>query len=459
MATLTARQRLSFAPTQRKVLFALASVVGLRMLGLFLVLPVFTLYGLQFTSSRFLVGFAFGSYGLTMAILQVPFGRLSDRIGRRKVLMLGMTLFSLGSFVCAVPHWFPPPLSITALIVGRLVQGGGAIVSVAFATVADYIEPERRSTAMAVLGIPIGAAFALGVIGGPVLAGLFGTAFLFWLTGFLGLGTDYLLVRYLGDEPCLGRQAPQASPVPAPYQPPESAFSPQPERLGTGPASLGSPPHGRVTTGARYGASTPAPLSEVLGNRPLLAFAAGGFLMNFFMASFFFHFPLIVTGQHHIKVTHYYAILLPMMIISGVTMFGFSQGADRGWGRPLAAFAYLIFLPSSLLLFEPAAAGLNPNRLAPVLIAGTLFYIGFTGLEPILPSLVSKAAPESAYGTALGLYNTSQFLGSFAGGAVAGALSHFSPAHTLGTLTVASLAGFVLMLASPSPRSPGRNSG
>jgi len=399
---LTARQRLSFSTTQKKVLFALASVVGLRMLGLFLVLPVFTLYGLQFTSSRFLVGFAFGSYGLTMAILQIPFGRLSDRIGRRKVLMLGMTLFSLGSFLCAVPHWFPASFSIGVLIVGRLVQGGGAIVSVAFATVADYIEPERRSTAMAVLGIPIGAAFALGVIVGPVLAGVFGTAFLFWLTGFLGLGTDYLLVRYLGDEP------PRAS--------------------------------------------APAPLPAILDNRPLVAFAAAGFLMNFFMATFFFHFPLIVTVQHHVKVTHYYALLLPMMVISGITMFGFSQGADHGWARPLAAFAFLLFLPSSVLLLEPAAAGLDPNRLVPVLIAGTLFYIGFTGLEPILPSLVSKAAPESSYGTALGIYNTTQFLGSFTGGPVAGGLSHLAPFYTLTTLAVASLAGFALMLASQPPR-------
>jgi len=159
-----------------------------------------------------------------------------------------------------------------------------------------------------------------------------------------------------------------------------------------------------------------------------------------------------VTGQHHVKLTHYYTLLLPMMLISGVTMFGFSQGADRGWGRGLAAFAYLIFLPSALLLFEPAAAGVDPSRLAPVLIAGTLFYIGFTGLEPILPSLASKAAPESAYGTALGLYNTAQFLGSFVGGAAAGALSHLPPSHTLVTLTVAGLVGFVLMLASRPSR-------
>jgi len=401
MAT-TLSRRLAFTSTQKKVLLALASVVGLRMLGLFLVLPVFTLYGLQFTSSRFLVGFAFGAYGLTMAILQIPLGRLSDRIGRRKVLVLGMTLFALGSFLCALPHLFPHSWQIWVLILGRLVQGGGAIVSVAFATVADYIESERRSTAMAVLGIPIGAAFAIGVVGGPLLAGIFGTAFLFWLTGFLGLSTDFLVVRYLKDEP------PQTT--------------------------------------------APAPMSGVLTHPSLLAYAAGGFLMNFFMATFFFYFPLIVTGQHHLKMTQYYLLLLPMMVISAITMFGFSQGADHGWARPLAALAYLLFIPSSLLLFEPAHAGFNPSRLATVLVAGTLFYIGFTGLEPILPSLVSKASPGNAYGTALGLYNTLQFLGSFVGGAVAGALAHYAPDRTMLTLMVAALVGFLLMIATRSPR-------
>ena len=385
---------------QKKILLALASTVGLRMLGLFLVLPVFTLYGLQFTSSRFLVGFAFGCYGLTMAILQIPFGRLSDRIGRRKVLILGMALFSAGSFLCAIPHWFPPPAPIVVLIIGRLVQGGGAIISVAFAAVTDNIEPDRRSTAMAVLGIPIGAAFVVGVIGGPLLAGKFGTSFLFWLTGFLGLGTDLLLVRYLPEVP------------------------PSPE--------------------------SPVSLSQVLKIRPLLALSAGGFLMNFFMASFFFFFPLIMTGQHHLKLTQYYTILLPMMLISGVTMFGFSWGADRGWGKPLAAVAFLIFLPSVLILFQPQLVGFDPQRLAGVLVAGMLFYIAFTGLEPVLPSLVSKHAPASAYGTALGLYNSVQFLGSPVGSSMSGALSHLPTTKPLlFTLIAASVVGFLLMLLQP----------
>jgi MFS family permease len=396
------RRRTPFTRMQVRVLIALASVVGLRMLGLFLVLPVFTLYGLQFTNSRFLVGFAFGSYGLTMALLQIPFGRLSDRIGRRKVLLLGMTLFSLGSFLCAIPHWFPHPLQIWVLIFGRLVQGGGAIVSVAFAALSDFIEPERRSTGMAVLGIPIGASFAIGIIGGPILAGFLGTGFLFWLTGFLGLATDLLLAKYL------------------PAGPPSAV--------------------------------APAPMSKVLANRPLLAYASGGFLMNFFMATFFFYFPLIVTVQHHLKMNRYYVLLLPMMLISGFTMFAFSLGADRGFAKPLSAIAFFSFIPSSILLFMPSAAHLDPSHLAGVFLAGTLFYIGFTGLEPILPSLASRSTPVTAYGTALGIYNSAQFLGSFVGGSLAGALSHFPTSHMMAVLMVAAVLGFLLMLSAKSAR-------
>ena len=395
------RRHFSFTSKQKQVLFTLASMVGLRMLGLFLVLPIFTLYALKFTHSKGLAGFALGAYGLTMAVLQIPLGRLSDRIGRRQVLVLGMTLFSIGSFLCAIPHWFPHSWQIWALIFGRLVQGGGAIISVAFATVADYVEAEKRSTAMAVLGIPIGISFAVGIICGPILAGWFGTAFLFWLTGFLGLATDYLLVRYLRDE--------------------------RPQR------------------------EAPAPMAVVFTHPPLLAYAWGGFLMNFFMTTFFFYFPLIVTVQHHLKMTHYYMLLLPMMVISGITMFGFSRGADKGWARPLAAFAYVTFIPSFLLLLDPASLGQDPTRLFPVFLAGTLFYIGFTGLEPILPSLVSKGAPGSAYGTALGFYNTAQFVGSTVGASISGVFAKYPPERTLMITLAAAVLGVVVMAATKSP--------
>ncbi len=395
--------RVPFTTLQKKILATLASVVGLRMLGLFLVLPVFTLYGLRFTHSRFLVGFAFGSYGLTMAILQIPLGRLSDRIGRRKVLLLGMTLFSLGSFICAVPHWFPSSFQILVLILGRLVQGGGAIISVAFATVADHIQAERRSTAMAVLGIPIGAAFIIGVIAGPIVAGMFGTASLFWITGVLGICTDLLLARYLPE----------------------------------------TPPSG----------AAPVPLRNIIRTPALLALDGGGFLMNFFMSTFFFYFPLIVTGRYHMKMTHYYEVLLPMIFISAITMFVFTRGADHGLARPLAAVAFLVFLPSAILLFRPSLLGLNPTHLAAVLVGGTFFYIGFTGLEPMLPSMVSNAGPKNAQGSALGVYNSMQFLGSFAGGSIAGAFAHITAdTGMMVTLIIASVVGFVLMLTVRVPK-------
>jgi MFS family permease len=395
--------RVPFTSLQKKILVTLASVVGLRMLGLFLVLPVFTLYGLKFTHSRFLVGFAFGCYGLTMAILQIPLGRLSDRIGRRKVLILGMALFSVGSFICAVPHWFPSSMQIGVLIAGRLVQGGGAIISVAFATVADHIQAERRSTAMAILGIPIGVAFIIGVISGPIIAGIFGTASLFWITGILGICTDMLLLRYLPE----------------------------------------TPPSG----------ATPTPLGDILRIKTLLALDAGGFLMNFFMSTFFFYFPLIVTSRYHMKMTHYYELLLPMIFISAVTMFAFSRGADHGMAGPLSAIAFLVFLPSAVLLFRPSILDLNPTHLAAILAGGTLFYIGFTGLEPMLPSMVSRSGPETAQGSALGVYNSMQFLGTFVGGSIAGAFAHV--ANNTGmmvTLMVAAVLGFVLMLTVRVPK-------
>jgi len=398
MATSTAPVSTAFTSAQKKLLLALASAVGLRMLGLFLVLPVFTLYGLQFTNSRFLVGFAFGSYGLAMAMTELPLGRLSDRIGRRKVLILGMAIFSFGSVLCAIPGWLPPALRMPDLILGRLVQGIGAITATAFAAVADHIPASRRSTAMAILGIPIGASFVIGILVGPVIAGHYGTASLFWLTGALGLANVILLVRYL-------------------------------------PAT---PPHGEH----------PTPIRRVLAIREVLTLDLGGFLMNTFMTAFWFFFPLLVTVRYHLGMTQYYHLLLPMVLASGVTMFGFSRGADRGWGRPLAAIAFAIMLVSALLMFRPSAAGLPQGHLMSVLIPGMLFLIGFTGLEPVLPNLVSQSAPEGATGTALGTFHTLQYLGSATGAPVAGALAHLPSDYIMVTLMSTSLIGCLLMISA-----------
>jgi len=286
-------------------------------------------------------------------------------------------------------------MRIGELIAARFIQGVGTITSTAFATVADTVPAERRSTAMAVIGIPIGASFMLGVVGGPFLAHYYGTRFLFVLTGMLGLGSVLLLALFLPGVPA------------------------------------------RPTA--------PVKLAEVIGMPAMLALDLSGFFMNIFMTAFWFNFPLIATGRHHLKMLQYNEVLVPMLLVSGVTMFGFSRGADRGWGRGLGSVAFLILVASAILLFAPDSAGLNPEKFPALFVAGTLFLIGFTALEPILPNLVSQAAPATSYGTALGSFQTFQFLGSFAGGSVAGALAHLSPNFMMATLTATSLAGCLLM--------------
>jgi MFS family permease len=377
------------------------------MLGIFLVLPVFTLYGLQFTKSHFLVGLAFGCYPLMMAILQIPAGRLSDRIGRHKVLMMGMAVFSAGSFVCAMPAWFPQRSQIWVLMLGRLVQGVGAIVSTAFAAVADHIEPEQRSLAMAAVGIPIGAAFAIGIVAGPFIASLAGPASLFWMTGVLALVGEGLLLGYL----------------PATHAQPEAA----------------------------------TPVIAVLRIPDMLRLDGAGFLLNFFMSAFFFLFPLMVRSQLGLGPREYYEILLPMLLANAAAMFIVSRAADKGFGRSLAIIAFIIMAASAVLLFRPETVDIRADRLLSILLPGAMFFIAFGGLEPVLPGEVSRLAPKDAYGTALGAYNTLQFLGSAAGSAAAGALSRLPSSFLMITLALSSLLGVTLIGSSGLARSPSKS--
>ncbi|MGH9454149.1 MAG: MFS transporter, partial [Terriglobia bacterium] len=262
------------------------------------------------------------------------------------------------------------------------------------------IPEERRSTGFAFLGIPIGIAFIVGVMGGPIIAGLFHPDWLFWITGILGAATVLVLARSL------------------------------PETL------------------PRKVALTP--VTKVLRSRRLIMLDLGGFLMNVFMTAFWFFFPLILTQRYHLPLTRYWVVLVPMMLASGVTMFLFSKGADLGWSRSLTATAFIIMLISAFLLFRPSAVGLAPDHLAAVLIPGSLFLVGFTGLEPILPSLVTRATHETSYGTAMGSFQTLQYLGSFTGGALAGALAHISSIWPMALLMTASILGLALMLLVPS---------
>lgn len=379
------RRKLGFTSEQWRTIVAMSTAVALRMLGLFLVLPVFTLYGQQFTNSKFLIGLAFGGYGLTMALVQYPFGRLSDRYGRKKILVIGMLLFSAGAVLAAIPP------SIGWLIAARFLQGLGGITSVSFALIADVVEEERRSMAMAFLGIPIGLSFVVGVLLGPFLASLWGYASLFWITAGAGL-LSTLHIAWIVREP---------------------------ERRA-------------VAEKARWSFSS-----------NILRLDACGFLLNFFMTTFFFFFPLMV-GKY-LKLQQYYEALGPMVVMAGVAMMIGSRIADKGASKPVSLVSFLALLCSAVLLFEHDRGIFSNHPLLWVIVGGILFFMGFSSLEPVLPALVSKLARREGYGATLGSFNTVQFLGNFAGGAVAGYLGQFSRHYAMGVLILVAFLGMLFV--------------
>jgi len=381
-----------FSSDQRRTIATLSSAVAIRMLGVFLVLPVFTLYGEQFTSSKPLIGLAFGAFGLTNAVFQIPFGWLSDRYGRKPLLLIGLALHSAGAILAAVPP------GIWGLIAARLIQGAGAMSSVAFALVADSVEEGHRTTAMAFLGIPIGLSFMGGILAGPAIASVAGYASLFWLSGALSL-LAALYIAIAIREPTRAR-----------------AISDAPERRSA--ASL-----------------------LMVGD--ILRLNLCGFLMSFFMSSFFFHFPFL--ARRYLPLGSYYLLLGPMLLAGGVMMFCASWAADRGWAKVTGVAAFVVLSLSGLLLFPSPEWGLQAHPLVVLAVAGMLFFAGFSSLEPILPSLVAKASPKNQYGTALGGYTSLQFLGTFAGGAAAGVLGALGNQFMLATLLMVAALGVAFM--------------
>lgn len=383
----------TFSFDQKRTIATLSAAIAIRMLGIFLVLPVFTLYGERLTDSRPLIGLAFGSYGLTNAMLQIPFGRLSDRFGRKPLLLIGLALHGVGSVLAAVPP------NIFALIAARLIQGTGALSSVAFALVADSVDEKNRATAMAFLGASIGLSFVGGVLVGPIIADLSGYASLFWLSGLLSL----LAAVYVA-------------------------------------VAVKEPPREPTTTDV---AGARPSISSVLTNPDIVKLDICGFLMSFFMSSFFFYFPLL--ARQHVPLQSYYLLLGPMLLTGIIVMFGASRASDKGWAKTAGVASFIVLSISGWLLFRDNGLELQIHPFTVLTIAGMLFFGGFSSLEPILPSLITKASPKTAYGTALGTYSSLQFLGSFAGGAAAGFLSTLGMGYILIALLIATVSGMLLM--------------
>lgn len=381
---------------ERRSSVSLALIFALRMLGLFLVLPVFVLEAARLPGGDdpALVGLAMGIYGLTQAVMQVPLGLASDRIGRKKVIVLGLLVFALGSVLAALAP------SVHMLVAGRALQGAGAVSAAVTALLADLTRDQVRTKGMALVGISIGATFALSLVVAPPLAGVIGLSGLFWLTALLALAGIAMVLR---------------------ATPPE-------------PARHADAPRGR--------------LADVWLHPSLWRLDLGVFVLHTVQMAMWGVVPGLLVQAGLAKAQHWH-VYLPAVGVSFLMMGGLFAAERRGHLRLVLRLgvALLVLVQLALLLVAPHAPGLWTLA---VLMFG--FFTAFNLLEATQPSLISRLAPAQARGAALGVYNTLQSLGLFAGGALGGWLLKSSgPSAVFVATTALAALWLVLGWAQPVP--------
>ena len=368
-------------PSELRASFSLASIFGLRMLGMFIILPVFTLWTQSQPGWNLeLAGIAIGVYGLTQAILQIPMGRLSDRFGRKPLLYAGLAAMAAGSFVCAASA------SPAGMIAGRVLQGVGAVSGVAIAFAADLTREAQRSKAMAIIGSTIGAAFAVSFVSAPSLDQWVGIHGIFAITGSLAIAAMAVARWVVPDAPLVQRS------------PAAPAFS------------------------------------EVLKLPELLRLDFGIFTLHSVLMAMFVVTPVALV-RAGLPAAHHWWIYLGAMVAGLALMMPALAARTVRRERPVFLAAVAVIACGIAVL----AAGLS--SVAAIAVALVIFFAGFNVLEAKLPALVSRAAPPEARGAATGVYSSVQFLGTFVGSAAGGAIAqHFGFAATLGACLLLLLA-------------------
>ncbi|MDT8376665.1 MAG: MFS transporter [Mariprofundaceae bacterium] len=353
---------------ERRGTFSLAGIYALRMLGLFMILPVFSLYAESLEGhTPTLIGLALGIYGLTMALFQIPFGMLSDRFGRKPVIMVGLLLFTVGSVIAATSD------SIVGVIIGRAIQGAGAIAAAMMALLADLTREEHRTKAMAFMGISIGISFTLALVLGPFLNNVFGVAGIFWLTAVLaiaGIGVLYLIV-----------------PDPDPGQ----------------------------CHVHRDAETVPAQLKQVIFDGQLLRLDLGIMIQHGIMMAMFTALPFVLRDFLNLPSREHAWFYLPVLVLSAFGMVPLIIIAEKK-----QKMKQVFLLCVSFMAVAECMLGLYHESLFAVAAGLLFFFIAFNTLEASLPSLISRMAPVDGKGTAMGVYSTSQFFGAFVGGAFGG---------------------------------------
>jgi MFS family permease len=377
---------------------SLAAVFSVRMLGLFMIYPVFAVFARQLAGATpYTIGLALGIYGLSQGLLQMPFGLLSDRVGRKVMIVFGLVLFGIGSAVAASAG------SIEGMIWGRLLQGAGAVGSVVLALVADLTAEENRTQAMALVGMTIGFSFLVAIVAGPAVAGWIGVGGIFWLMAALALVGIAITVFVV----------------------------PAPRRL-------------RVH---REAETVPALLGSTLRNPELLRLDFGIFALHAMLTASFLVMPGLLRGTLGVSSRDQWFVYLPVLLVSVAIMVPAIILAERHRRMKAVLVGAVAALALSQLML--ATEG---HEVYLLIIAMTLFFAGFNIMEASLPSLVTKTAASGSTGTATGVYSSSQFLGIFAGGVIGGWMH-----QTAGTAAVfffAAAVALVWLLAAATMRRP-----
>ena len=359
------------SPLELRASVGLAGIFGLRMLGMFVILPVFAIYAERLSGgdNLTLVGIALGAYGLTQAILQIPFGWLSDRYGRKPVIYFGLVVFAIGSFVAAVAD------DIYIVILGRVLQGSGAISAAVIAMTADLTREEHRTKAMALIGSTIGLTFALSLVASPWLNHLIGVPGIFAMTGVLSLLAIGVVYAVIPDVPG------HAAPLPARASP-------------------------------RF--------ADVLRDPQLARLNFGILALHAVLMALFIVVPLSLRDTG-LPVEDHWQVYLPVMLGSFALMVPAILIAERR-GHVKTVFVGAV----GLLLLGQISMPWLLHSTGKISVFLLIFFTAFNVLEAMLPSLTSKLAPPGAKGTAIGIYSSVQFLGTFVGAACGGFLyQHF----------------------------------
>jgi MFS family permease len=341
----------------------ISSIMATRMFGLFMIFPVFSVYADQYKDTTpYLIGLAIGIYGLTQALLQIPFGYLSDQFGRKPMLIIGLIIFFIGSVVAA------NATDIIGVVIGRALQGGGAISAVLMAFLADFVSPNQRSKANAFVGMQIGMAFMLSLLIGPMITVNLGISGLFWVIA--GLSMVALAIVF-------------------------------------------SLPH--VKPQAQYTLSIPN-IKQVL-TAGLLRLDFSVFTLHLILTCAFIVMPVLLVENNIVALdlNDNWKMYLPVMLVSFIGMLPMIILAEKyKKHKTMLLTAIVIMIMSQILFYQ------TPLNYTTFFILLTLFFIAFNAMEAMLPSLISKTANTEKRGLAMGLYSTSQFLGAFVGGVFGG---------------------------------------